>query len=152
MDDEEILIGMPALRLTFRIDGEQIEMIDRQQVSMNVLPSDPSGKAPRSGSWHEVQDDAGNVLYRHAMADPTAHQVEVPTGDAGQPLAWAQTGPGKRILSIVVPDLGEGRSLVFLSSRPEAARDALRAAPEVMEHMRAFEAQEVARFDLRQEE
>jgi len=152
MNGEGISGGRPALRVTFRVDGEQIEMIDQERVAMVVLPSeDLEQAAPRSGFWHELQDGDGNPLYRRMMGDPLPRQVEVPTGNPEQPLAWQGVERLSGVFSVVVPDVPEGRSVVFLASRPESVEDVSRTAPELLLHRRAFEAGEVARFELQQD-
>jgi hypothetical protein len=150
--DAAIPGGGSALRLTFRVDGDQLELIDQERVEMAVLPSEELEQAaPRSGYWHELQDGDGNPIYRRMMGDPLPRQVEVPTGDPSQPLAWQGVERRSGVLSVVVPDVPEGRSVVFLGSRPESVEDVSRTAPELLLHRRAFETTEIARFELRQE-
>ena len=150
--DAAIPGGGAALRLTFRVDGDQIELIEQERVEMAVLPSeDLEQAAPRSGYWHELQDVDGNPLYRRTIGDPLPRQVEVPTGDPGQPLAWQGVERRSGVVSLVVPDVPEGRSVVFLVSQPESVEDVTRTAPELLTHRRAFEASEIARFELGQE-
>ena len=144
--------GNAALRLTFRVDGDEIELIDQERVAMAVLPSEDLDQVgPRSGFWHELQDQDGTPLYRRTMGDPLPRQVEVPTGSPEQPLSWREVERPVAVFSVVVPDVPEGRSVVFRASRPESVEDVSRVPPELAMHRRAFEAGEVARFELQDE-
>jgi hypothetical protein len=142
-------IGRAVLRVTFRIDGEQIEIIDRERVAMMLPPSDElEADLPRSGFWYELQDSDGNPLYRRMTSNPMSRQVEVPTGDPEQPLAYQEVERLSRVFSVIVPDVPEGRSVVFFASRPESVADLSQVPSDLFLHDRAFEAREAARFEF----
>lgn len=64
---------------------------------MKVVASDPTrGFEGRSGFWYEVQNAAGDTLYRRITQDPTFPYREV------------SSPHGKRTVEIVVPDIAEG--------------------------------------------
>jgi hypothetical protein len=146
--------GIGALRVTLRVDGEQMKIIDQKPVAMLVPASDELQiDTPQSGFWYELQDGEGHTLYRRLTSDdPTSKYVEVPTGDPEQPLAYEEVDQPRRIVSIVIPNVPEGRSLVFFASRPESVDHPSRVSPELLIHSRAFKAREVARFKLLREE
>jgi hypothetical protein len=139
--------GNKALRVTFRVDGDKIEVIDQERLKMVVPPSNEfESDTPRSGFWLEVQDRRRRPVYRRVMSNPLTKQVEVWTGSPDQPLANQTVAQPSGIFSIVVPDVPEGRSLVFVGSRPDPG-----APRKLRAHQRAFKAKEIARFSIHKE-
>ena len=142
-----------AWRLTFRVEDDRIQVVAQERLTMAVLPSEElSQEDARSGFWHELQDSAGRPLYRRVTSNPLSTAVEVPTDDPEQPLAYEQVARPARMFSVVVPDLPEGRSVALFVSRPGDIPIPPRLGPEVLAHPRGFEATEVARFELHEEE
>jgi hypothetical protein len=152
MRDERDPAPASAWRLTFRVEGDRIQLVAQEQLAMAVLPSEELGQdGPRSGFWHELQDSAGRPLYRRVTSNPLSTGVEIPTGDPEQPLAYEQVPRPAGIFSVVVPDLPEGQSVALFVSQPGGIPILPRRGPDTVAHPRGFEATEVARFDLHRE-
>jgi len=145
-----------AVRLTFKVEGDRVELIDQERVRMVPPPSAEPFEEARSGFWFELQDDGDRVLYRRTIASPLSSHIEVPTGDPDQPLAYQpQVQPGG-VFTVLVPDLPEGRKVVLIASQPEPEPErptrpgppGARPRPGPPPDDRAFEAKELARFEL----
>jgi hypothetical protein len=150
-------VARRAVRLTFRVEGTQVELIDQERVAMVPPPSaEPFGEA-RSGFWFELQDEGDRALYRRIIASPLSSHVEVPTGDPDQPLVYQPQAQPGGVFTILVPDLPEGSKVVLLASQPEREPEpptrpgppGTRRRPGPPPGDRAFGAKEVARFELR---
>jgi hypothetical protein len=119
-------------RLTFRYDEEgTVELAGREEVPM-VAPGSPglirSDGGDYSGSWVELQDQQGRVLFDFVLHDPFRRLLAVhyPPGPANQVVP----GPPRRgEFTVVVPVMPEATTVVVWSSplelerRGEAARE-----------------------------
>jgi hypothetical protein len=124
-------------RLTFRYDeGGVIELADRKDLPM-IAPGSP-GPMPSggeySGSWVELQDQQGRVLFERVLHDPFRTMVEVhyPPGRKSKVV------PGPRQageFEVLVPAMPDATTVVVWSSELDAER-------------RNEAAREVGRFDL----
>ena len=86
-----------AVLLRFDYDGHTFTEVGRRSEAMKVVASDPTrGFEGRSGFWYEVQNAAGDTLYRRITQDSTFPYREV------------SSPHGKRTVEIVVPDIAEG--------------------------------------------
>lgn len=70
-------MGVPAIRMFFSYDGEEVTLISQQRLEMALPPSDLQEPQSRAGFWAEVRDADGAVLDRRAMPDPLRTDVEV---------------------------------------------------------------------------
>ena len=108
-----------ALRLTFRYDGDKVEMVSSQQVEMILPPShaleDPESPAAFS---FVVSDAAGRRLYRRMIHPPIQTDVEVFEPDGSIRKAPAVRPSGSFVL--LVPDVPAGASLTLVGPRPGA--------------------------------
>ncbi len=114
-------ISHRAVRILFKYDGEHMEVVDQQPIDMVAFPSDSIDVENVSGIWHEVQDAQGAVLYRRVIHPPLANHIEVPTGDDEHPLAYRPAEGASQLLTIIVPDFPEARSLVLFERRPDVS-------------------------------
>ena len=119
-------------RLTFRYDEHgTVELADREEVAM-VAPGSPgpirTDGEDYSGSWVELQDQQGRVLFDFVLHDPFRRLLAVhyPPGPANQVVP----GPPRRgEFTVVVPVMPEATTVVVWSSpleverRGEAARE-----------------------------
>ena len=122
-----------SVRMTFRFQGGDIELVDRREVD-TVAP--PSQEAPRraqaeqSGFWVELRDAEGREIYRRVMRNPIRVAAEVPDGEGGftNKVSVAQSA----MFSLLVPNLPEATELALFASPldrphlPEPAREVAR--------------------------
>src|SRR5438270_12916067 len=74
-----------TLRLTFAYDGNQVRLLRSQRVAMVTPPAvTPAPEKGQSGSWLEVRDAKGALLYHRAIHDPIRTDVEVFSDDPAQ--------------------------------------------------------------------
>jgi hypothetical protein len=124
-------------RLTFRYDqGGAVELARRQELPM-VAPGSPgsiTSGGEYSGSWVELQDREGQVLFERVLHDPFRSMVEVHT----PPGRKSKVVPGPRQageFEVLLPAIPEAITVVVWSSELDAER-------------RNEAAREVGRFDL----
>jgi hypothetical protein len=117
-----------AIRLTLVQDGNNLKVLSRQSVRMQVPASDPTyGFENKSGFWLELRSPQQECVYRHAIPNPLEEDIEAPSGDPERPFTRATVPAKQRVFVLLVPDTEEGRELV-LSASPRGAR-AGRAQP-----------------------
>jgi hypothetical protein len=129
-----------ALRLTFEFEGEEIRLVNRQELQKRTAPSDPveaRANRNRSGFWIELQGARNRTLYRLVMDSPIERSVEVPTGNREQPYRRHTVAHREGMFFAIVPDLPEAETVAIYSSPTDPAAAAERA-------------REIARFDLRE--
>jgi hypothetical protein len=103
-----------ALRLTFRYEGDSLELVSNQPVDVTVVGWDPIGEALEGhGFWAELQDASGQVLYRKVAQDPT-HGWEAfsPEGDISRVSGISLQGT----FTILVPDISGAQEVVLQGS------------------------------------
>lgn len=122
-----------SLRLTFRYEGDEVELVRARRVTMTAPPSDSVGRTdPRSGFCVEVCTQRGRVLYRRFGASPIERSVEAPSDDPERPFQRAEVDVPSGEFDIVVPDLDDAARLDVLDDplpSPTATRAERAAAP-----------------------
>ena len=106
-----------TVRLTFRYDGGEIELVDRELLEMLDAPSDAApGPRGESGFWVELRDGEDRMLHRRVLADPFHQSVEVHfgKGESGRVPRAKQSGT----FLVDLPDLPGADHLVVFSSAP----------------------------------
>jgi hypothetical protein len=114
-------------RLTFRFDGEKVELAAAERIA-KVAPGGPPPPAGTalSGSWVDLVDRRGRVLYRRILHDPFRTTAEHHSPD-GQ-IELVRRPPEAGEFQVVVPDMPAGADVAVWSSplAPEAALDPAR--------------------------
>ena len=83
---EEDVAHRQALRLTFRFQRSNVELILMEPIAMIVPPSmDISDQPPGAAFWYELQDGKQATIDRRVQRDPLDPSVEVQTGAGGDP-------------------------------------------------------------------
>src|SRR5512135_1269079 len=136
--------GRPrAIRLTFAYKGQAVRLVSRQPVEMIVPPSEPLQR-PRDqqGCWCELQDAAGQTLFRRVLHGAIRTDVEALSDAPGHPFTRRPVERPQGMFTVLVPDLAEAQDVALWNSPPgpEDVAAVARAAPV---------AREIARFPLR---
>lgn len=109
-----------SLRLSFRFEQGAITLFDRREVGMRSLPSnglETWEPGTRSGSWVEVRDGRGVVLYRRGMQHPMIRRSEAFADDGTASVRlWA---PPRGAFTVVVPTSRDGVDVVVFASAVE---------------------------------
>jgi hypothetical protein len=125
----------PTLRITFGYEDGRIRIVSQQPVDIRPAPSDPIYDFHgQSGTWFEVHDDEGHLLYRRVIHDPMPVDLEAPSGDPQRPFTRVPRPEQRGTFVLTLPNLSRGRSLVLHASPGDDRRKPAR---------------EIARFDLR---
>jgi len=128
--------GSRGLRLTFRYEGDRIELVSRQAVEVTLPVSHPLEPAEgQSGFWITVRAADGRPLYRRVLQSPIRTDAEVFSPEPTENIRQVPVSPARGTFVLLVPDLEGARALTLHSHplRPEA---------------QALPAREIARFDL----
>lgn len=123
-----------TLRVTFAYDGTTVRVVSRQAVDMRPTSSDPVyDYQGRSGTWFEVRDTTGRVLYRRMVQDLMPVDMEAPSGDPERPFTRVKA-ERRGAFVLTMPNLSRAQSIVLFASPDEDPRKPAR---------------EIGRFDLR---
>jgi hypothetical protein len=124
-----------TLRLTFRFEGDRVELVSRQRVRMIAPPSigDPPEGGRSSGAWIELQDRQGRTVAYRVLHDPFQTHAE-------------HHSPDGRIERVERP-VESGEFEVLLPAVPEGTAVSLWSSP-VEPRLAGEPATEIARFDL----
>src|SRR5262249_51754577 len=98
-----------TLRATFAYKGRSIRFAGSQRVAMMPPPAvtPPPGQEP-SGTWFEVRDAAGTLLFHRALHDPVRSDVEVhQLKDAKHTAMRVRNVGAEGQFEVLVPDLPE---------------------------------------------
>src|SRR5262249_22276836 len=76
-----------ALRITFAYETSNLQIPNATRVAMRVpAPSTPLPQEGQPGSWFEVRDAKGTLLYHRPLHDPMRLDTEVFADKPGDPL------------------------------------------------------------------
>jgi hypothetical protein len=119
-----------SLRLTFRYDGESVELVKVERLEMIAPPT--VGTAPEAGThggeWLVIRDRGGRALSWRVLHDPLGTRVEVHDPERGPSIV---TGPaGQGVFEVLVPDLpGAQQAELYVSQqRDDSLQPAERTA------------------------
>jgi hypothetical protein len=108
-----------AVRLTFRYEGEEVELLTVRRVQKALPPSESRDNwQDRIGWWIEVRDAAGRALDRRVLFDPVRADAEVYPEGLGEPITRVPLDTPSGVFSVLVPDLENADHLSLLRSSP----------------------------------
>ena len=129
-DDREV--EPAAVRLTFRYDGEDVQLLSLRRVRKVLSPSETRENwQDRLGSWTEVRDADGKTLDRRVLNDPVPTDAEVFPEGLGEPITRVPLDRPSGVFSVLVPDL-EGADYVSLMRSTSTDREAFVGPSEVI--------------------
>jgi hypothetical protein len=115
-----------ALRLTFSYTGGDVELAARQRVDMTAPPGETNTlERGRAGSWLELMDDRGRVLYQRVLHSPIRYDVEVAEVADERRLRRRPVDTAEGIFQVVVPDLPATQTIRLFTSTPESDEPAV---------------------------
>ncbi|UJP40447.1 hypothetical protein [Cellulomonas palmilytica] len=128
-----------AWRVTFSYTGEKVSVVAQQHVAMLAPPDDRAlVEAGSRGSWAEVRDADGTVLYAQVLHQPVRAQHEVHNRYGVAP-KQVTADEVRGAFQVVVPDLPGGVELV-VRGRADVD-DAARKAPRQLVKVRLGQGQ-----------
>jgi len=129
--------GGRALRLTFRYEGDRVELVSSQPVEMLLPPSHAVDEGEgQSGFWFTLRAADDRPVYRRVTHSPIRRDVEVFSPEPGENIRRVPVDRPSGTFVLLVPDVEDARVLTLHDSAGEA-----RAL--------AGPAREIARFELR---
>jgi len=125
--------------VTFAYEGAKVRVAAKRRVATLAPPDDTELVAAGSrGSWVEVRDASGTVLYTHVLHRPIRSQYEVHNRHGVLPRHVA-ADEVKGAFEVLVPDLPGGVELVVRGRADADAADAARLAPRQIAKVRLEE-------------
>jgi len=105
-----------SLRLTFRYEGNYIELLRARRVSVVAPPSDTLGKLkPLTGFCFELLTARNRVLYRRFGENPIETSIEVPSGDVEKPFVRQAIEKPHGEFSLLVPVIDKAVKITLVS-------------------------------------
>jgi hypothetical protein len=121
-----------TLRVTFSYVGTELSVEGLARVEMIAPPGETERIGPeRAGTWMELRDHAGEVLYQRGFHDPFGSGVEVPDEPGTGRMRWQRTAGRAGWFEVLVPDLAEAETLVLFSSPPTETGEPAREVAKV---------------------
>lgn len=111
-----------SLRLTFRFDGRQVELVRRERlrkVAPGTTPDRPSA-GKNSGAWVELVDRSGRVLFHRLLRDPLQTRAEHHSPDGRITLHVREPESGQ--FSVIVPEIPDATEVVLYASPTDHER------------------------------
>jgi hypothetical protein len=103
-----------AIRLTFEYDHDQVVLKTVQRVEMIVPVSDLVRKPEtRLGSWVDLVDSEGRILFRRVVNLPAMQSLEVFSPDPDRTPSRIDQPAPKGVFVVLLPDSPEGKRVAF---------------------------------------
>lgn len=124
-----------SFRLTFRFDGDSIELVDQQRLRMIAPPpfGDPPVAGVNNGTWLELLDEKGGRVAVRSLHDPFRRFAEHHSPDGNIERFEREITTGQ--FEVLIPAARNATTVSLLSNETSPAN-------------RSAAATEVARFDL----
>jgi hypothetical protein len=136
---------LPAVRLIFKSDGDEIELIDQQQVDIAVTGHDLV-RGPHPGRYIEIRGDDGRTLSRLRLP-AAAPGFEVFPERQGDPIRRVGAPERQRVFDVVLPAPQDADHVSFVRIGREAGERATHSADQD-----AMVTTELARFPLHRDD
>lgn len=105
-----------AWRLTFRYDGDSVELISRERVAMIPPPPDPETGEARFRV--ELRDGGDQPVFSQRLDNPVSHEREVFSDDPERPIRHVHVDEPKGAFQVIVPDHPDAADLVLELAEP----------------------------------
>ena len=107
-----------ALRITFAYENSNLQITSVTRIAMRVpAPSTPAPQEGQVGSWFEVRDGKGTLLYHRPLHDPMRLDTEIFGDKPGDPLRHVPARHTKGEFEVLAPDLPDAEQLRLYGPR-----------------------------------
>jgi hypothetical protein len=107
-----------VLRITFAYENSNLQIAGVTRIAMRVpAPSTPAPQEGQVGSWFEVRDGKGALLYYRPLHDPMRLDTEVFGDKPGDPLRQVPARHAKGEFEVLAPDLPDADQLRLYGPR-----------------------------------
>jgi hypothetical protein len=118
-----------ALRVTFVFEDSNIRIASVTRVDMRVpAASTPIPQEGQVGSWFEVRDGKGALLYHRPLHDPMRLDVETFGDKPGDPLRHVPARQAKGEFEVLIPDLPDAEQFRLYGPRASQEKGLSRSA------------------------
>lgn len=110
-----------SLRLTFAYEGREVrlERVERRRMR-SLAPSTPPPEPGQVGSWLELRDAGGALVYHRALHDPLRETIELHGREPGVAPRRVPNPVRAGRFQVVVPDMAAAHVLVLFGPPGEA--------------------------------
>lgn len=118
--------GPTAVRLTFAIEGDDLELRNARRLSMRVPGGESVGTTEREnriGSWVEVRGPDDEVLYRRRIQQVIAEDVEVSEGGERGAFRRVPRGKSSGLVHVHVPEIDGAQTVALCERRPREGKE-----------------------------
>ncbi len=128
---QPVPVSRRTVRLRFEYESTNVRLVFARKVEMiTPPPAETAIGDSHSGSWFELRDGNGKVLYQRAMHNPIRVEHEIFSEDSKPAIQRVPAEKTKGVFEVLVPDLPEGATVRVMSSAT-GAHEQLRAATEI---------------------
>lgn len=117
MDDVHEPAPMPAVRLIFEYDGDDVRLVSQQPVDVAVPGFDLS-RVLRPGHYVETRDETNAPLARVPIREAFATSAEVFPEDHSEPITRIDVAKPQGAFTVIVPAGAEATQVALLHVRP----------------------------------
>jgi hypothetical protein len=142
MDEAHERAPMPAVRLIFEYEGDEVRLVSQQPVDVAV-PGFDLAQPPHPGHYVEARTADDEPLSRVSIREAFSTSMEVFPEEPGEPITRTDVEQVRGAFTVIVPAGSEATHVALLEVRPakdlEAPRPGARATtptpsePEVVE-------------------
>lgn len=135
-----------TLRLTFRVAGGQVQLINSERLGMITPPSPgaPPEIGTHGGFWVELRDANDRALFHRVLHVPLGDSVEVYSPDGTIRREFGPTS--ETTFEVLVPDYDDARTVALVGEYLDAEEFRRRKSAQAGEPEPS--SRELARFDL----
>lgn len=142
---------MPAVRLIFEYDGDEIRLVSQQAVDVTV-PGFDLAQPPHPGHYVEARTANDEPLSRVPVREAFSRSMEVFPEQPGEPITRTDVDHVRGAFTVIVPAGAEATQVALLEVRPPSDLEAPRpATPATTPTPSEPEVVEMASFQLRRE-
>jgi hypothetical protein len=106
-------------RFVISCTGKSAALISAKRIQAISPPSDDITEVDgRNGSWIELRNSDGKILYRRILHVFFDDSVEIMTGRSGEALSWLEAIGIKKSIVIMVPEMPEADHMAIMSGDP----------------------------------
>jgi hypothetical protein len=99
--------------------GKSVALVSAKRIQAISPPSDDVNETGRTGgSWIELRNGDGKILYRRILHDFFDDSVEIMTGRSGEALSWQEASGIKKSIVVMVPEMPEADHMAIMSRDP----------------------------------
>lgn len=124
MDDVHEPAPVPAVRLIFEFDGDEVRLVSQQPVDVAV-PGFDLAQVPHPGHYVEARNEANEPLSRVSVREAFSTSAEVFPEQPGEPITRIDLPRPQGAFTVIVPAGADATHVSLLHVQPSAKIEAV---------------------------